>query len=141
MVKSEEILTCLIFIAIGYLIAMIFSRMCSCGNGFSVGREECDAHDNQDVDNCPNKCVWIDEINTGCMEPGKLLEQGIYSMWIRDVEKRIQEARDEQFNSANSGEPDNDDVEALAMRSMEQLGAVVADEEAEFAEIMEGLMG
>jgi len=35
----EEILKCLCFVIFGYFVAMIFSRMCSCGNknGFSVG--------------------------------------------------------------------------------------------------------
>jgi len=35
--NSPEILTCLIFIIIGYFVAMIFTRMCSCNNGFRVG--------------------------------------------------------------------------------------------------------
>ena len=33
----EEIFKCFIFIVIGYFIAMLLSRMCSCNNGFSVG--------------------------------------------------------------------------------------------------------
>ena len=40
--KSEEILTYLLLIIIGYFIAKMFSRMCSCGNGFSVGGQTCD---------------------------------------------------------------------------------------------------
>ena len=44
---SEEILKCLCFVILGYFIAMMFSRMCSCGNRFRVGGEvdpttECD---------------------------------------------------------------------------------------------------
>ena len=34
-INSEEILTCLLLVAIGYFIAKMFSR-CS-GNGFSIG--------------------------------------------------------------------------------------------------------
>jgi len=33
----EEILKCLCFVILGYFVAMIFGRMCSCNNGFSVG--------------------------------------------------------------------------------------------------------
>ena len=36
--KSEEILTCLILVAIGYFIAQLFSR-CAGGNGFKVGAQ------------------------------------------------------------------------------------------------------
>jgi len=66
--KSEEILTCLIFIVIGYLIAMIFSRMCNCGNGFSVGGQiDCGQFTDQGggylncinyFENNINPCVW-----------------------------------------------------------------------------------
>jgi len=66
MVKSEEILTCLIFIVIGYLIAMIFSRMCSCGNGFSVGGQiDCAQFTDRGeqfctnyLENNMNPCIW-----------------------------------------------------------------------------------
>ena len=37
--KSEEILTCLILVAIGYFIAQLFSR-CAGGNGFRVGASD-----------------------------------------------------------------------------------------------------
>ena len=36
-VNTEELLTYLILIIIGYFIAKMFSGMCSCRNGFSVG--------------------------------------------------------------------------------------------------------
>ena len=45
--NSQEILICLIFIIIGYFVAMIFTRMCSCNNGFSVGVTVA----------CPLKCI------------------------------------------------------------------------------------
>ena len=65
--KSEEILTCLIFIVIGYLIAKMFSRMCHCGNGFSVGGQiDCGQFTDQGgylacidhFENNINPCVW-----------------------------------------------------------------------------------
>ena len=37
--KSEEILTCLILVAIGYFIAQLFSR-CAGVNGFRVGAQD-----------------------------------------------------------------------------------------------------
>ena len=40
----EEILKCLCFVILGYFVAMIFSRMCSCNNGFSVGAVFPDNH-------------------------------------------------------------------------------------------------
>ena len=65
MVNSKEILTCLIFIAIGYLIAKMFSR-CTNGvvNGFSVGGQiDCDQyHDDltcsNHFENNINPCIW-----------------------------------------------------------------------------------
>ena len=33
----EEILKCLCFVILGYFVAMMFSRMCSCGNGYRNG--------------------------------------------------------------------------------------------------------
>ena len=58
---SEEILKCLCFVILGYFIAMMFSRMCSCGNGFSVGGQvqgqvNCNAPHNQNVNNKHFRC-------------------------------------------------------------------------------------
>ena len=39
-VNTEELLTYLILIIIGYFIAKMFSRMCSCRNCFSVGVQQ-----------------------------------------------------------------------------------------------------
>jgi len=36
-INSEEILKCACFVILGYFVAMIFSRMCSCNSGFRVG--------------------------------------------------------------------------------------------------------
>ena len=35
--NSEEILKCLCFVILGYFVVMIFDRMCSCNNKFSIG--------------------------------------------------------------------------------------------------------
>ena len=62
---SEEILKCLCFVILGYFIAMMFSRMCSCGNGFRVGGQEgCNTELNQIscTDN-ENNCEWIPPVN------------------------------------------------------------------------------
>ena len=39
-INGEEILTCLILVAIGYFIAKMFSRMCSCKNGLTINLPE-----------------------------------------------------------------------------------------------------
>ena len=55
---SEEILKCLCFVILGYFIAMMFSRMCSCGNGFRVGgAERCQSLPRQDCIDAEN-CNW-----------------------------------------------------------------------------------
>ena len=58
---SEEILKCLCFVILGYFIAMMFSRMCSCGNGFRVGGQDgCNTEINQlDCGDNQNNCEWI----------------------------------------------------------------------------------
>ena len=59
---SEEILKCLCFVILGYFIAMMFSRMCSCGNGFRVGGQDgCNTELNQVdcITNNLNNCEWI----------------------------------------------------------------------------------
>ena len=58
---SEEILKCLCFVILGYFIAMMFSRMCSCGNGFRVGGQDgCNTEINQlDCGDNLNNCEWI----------------------------------------------------------------------------------
>jgi hypothetical protein len=58
---SEEILKCLCFVILGYFIAMMFSRMCSCGNRFRVGGQEgCNTERNRlDCEDNPNTCEWI----------------------------------------------------------------------------------
>ena len=57
---SEEILKCLCFVILGYFIAMMFSRMCSCGNGFRVGGAERCATSTSKGD-CRNDsaCYWV----------------------------------------------------------------------------------
>ena len=70
--NSEEILTCLIFVIIGYFVAMMFSK-CNC-NGFrlgtrikvcpqycstNLGKEECDrCFDNHGF------CEWMELLDT-----------------------------------------------------------------------------
>ena len=57
---SEEILKCLCFVILGYFIAMMFSRMCSCGNGFRVGgMEECADINASNQCNSEENCKWI----------------------------------------------------------------------------------
>ena len=61
-INGEEILTCLILVAIGYFIAMMFSRMCSCGNGFRIGAGEspsCMLRSDQNLCEESNKCKWV----------------------------------------------------------------------------------
>ena len=68
MMNSEEILTYLMLIVIGYFIAKMFSR-CS-GNGFSVGCKRvkacatlCINNDSDNCESCP-ECAWDDVV--GC---------------------------------------------------------------------------
>ena len=58
---SEEILKCLCFVILGYFIAMMFSRMCSCGNGFRVGGQVgCNEERNRvSCEDNINICEWI----------------------------------------------------------------------------------
>ena len=63
---SEEILKCLCFVILGYFIAMMFSRMCSCGNGFRVGgAERCQSLHRQDCIDIEN-CNWNVGIQGRC---------------------------------------------------------------------------
>ena len=57
---SEEILKCLCFVILGYFIAMMFSRMCSCENGFRVGgREKCASINEREECNNEDNCRWF----------------------------------------------------------------------------------
>ncbi len=60
---SEEILKCLCFVILGYFIAMMFSRMCSCGNRFRVGSKAPGCNIRNDQNTCenesPKECKWV----------------------------------------------------------------------------------
>ena len=70
MTDLEEILKCLCFVILGYFVAMIFSRMCSRGNGykngFSIGGDQfcddpnhaCNSCKNQRFCHHDNTCEW-----------------------------------------------------------------------------------
>tara|TARA_B100000131_G_C17645468_1_gene421924 strand:+ start:143 stop:487 length:345 start_codon:yes stop_codon:yes gene_type:complete len=83
--KGEEILTCLILVAIGYFIAKMFSRTC---NGFRVGGMTdpvpiCDSITNS-IDSLINECEkesdcrWDNDIkncySTSCAKEGELCD-------------------------------------------------------------------
>ena len=67
---GTELLTYLILIIIGYFIAKMLSRMCSCGNSFSVGAVDvlCDAFSDKDC-KCdpPNYSPCCTKMNGGCI--------------------------------------------------------------------------
>jgi len=67
----EQLLKYLCFIILGYFIAMIFSRMCSCGgNGFNIGAvEDCSLISiyNCGGNNPAYHCKWDNESQL-CME-------------------------------------------------------------------------
>jgi len=65
----EEILKCLCFVILGYFVAMIFSRMCSCGNGYKNGfrvgaavanGQPCSAYTNE-PDQCSSQMIDVDD--------------------------------------------------------------------------------
>ena len=60
--KGEEILTCLILVAIGYFIAKMFSRTC---NGFRVGGTGtlCPIFPGKYFCNDAPDCIWNDDLN------------------------------------------------------------------------------
>ena len=69
--RSEEILKCICFVILGYFIALIFNRMCSCRNinGFNVGGVvQCETCNDQG--NCDNgldcRRTDSDNLNTIC---------------------------------------------------------------------------
>ena len=82
----EEILKCLCFVILGYFVAMIFSRMCSCGNGYKNGFRvgaavadglpcsaytgEQDQCGSQTKDNGGQRCEMGCPVAKVCMEPG-----------------------------------------------------------------------
>jgi len=71
----EEILKCLCFVILGYFVAMIFSRMCSCGNGYKNGFRvaaavdglQCSAYTDE-PDQCSSQMIDVDDGEEGHMQ-------------------------------------------------------------------------
>ena len=80
----EEILKCLCFVILGYFVAMIFGKMCSCGNGykngFNVGADgaarcgSCNANECNDGLECTD--MTQQEFNTNCSNTTQWVQIG-----------------------------------------------------------------
>ena len=103
----EEILKCLCFVILGYFVAMIFSRMCSCGNGYKNGfsvdapakKEEecvCSGQTNQQGEGGSN-CLSPDYVGPWCYtNPGVCGKRGFSGAtmdWSRTACNSVQEPR------------------------------------------------
>jgi len=69
----EEILKYLCFVILGYFVAMMFSRMCSCGNGYRNGfrvggvTTSCSTYNEEQCNNTI-RCKWTK--NNKCIQIG-----------------------------------------------------------------------